>query len=786
MPRALVLAALVGHFATCSGLVAQDRLIDSDPFDRIILDDANEGRALDVAPLDFNGRKVPDPLPRSGTLRVRLIDRPPDQFDIRWANIAEIRLFEMLVLDEAKELAKNGRFKAAHEYLAYLKRERPELPGLAQAAEDILESEATQAYQRGEHERAWMVLTALFERNPQRPGIDRALGSIADRLLETKLAEGDYRAARKYLVILDNRFGPPGRAVATRWRAKLRGIAAARVTKGRADLASGDLDEARRLVREALTIEPGLAEAQKLAREIAVARPRVVVAVVAQAPERLTRRMDDWASRRIEPLVAPPLVELRGFGAEGGEYESAYGKLLLGAGNTSTSIVFPPTTSREGLGAHAVARQLLSAAVGAAGRRSAIRSRPANTTVRQELLAKHLAGIAVDGTNTLKLTWKQPHVRPESLLQVGLAEMGTRGADSGMSSGHPRSLRPAGFFEVNSRGQNEVTLVRADGSANAPQLAPVEVVERLFESDDDAVDALLRGEVDVVERVAATHVPRLSRQSGIVVDEYALPTVHVLIASPTKRLLSIPELRRAIVYGVNRQGIVQQLVISDGPAQSATVVSGPFPPGRDFADPVGYAYNRSIVPRPYDPRLAATLASVAARLGGSSRTGDAGGQELPELTLAHPDQPLPRAACQIIREQLAAVGVSVKLVQCRPDEWESQQEGYDLRYAELAMWEPVVDAGRLLGPRGELDHCSARMALALANLEEARTWQDVRQRLGDVHRVAHDELDVIPLWQTTNYFAYRDHLRGVAERPVTLYQGARAWDLSGMLEGEAP
>jgi hypothetical protein len=34
---------------------------------------------------------------------------------------------------------------------------------------------------------------------------------------------------------------------------------------------------------------------------------------------------------------------------------------------------------------------------------------------------------------------------------------------------------------------------------------------------------------------------------------------------------------------------------------------------------------------------------------------------------------------------------------------------------------------------------------------------------------------MIPLWQTVNFFAYRESLRGIGETPVLLYQDIEAW-----------
>jgi hypothetical protein len=44
-----------------------------------------------------------------------------------------------------------------------------------------------------------------------------------------------------------------------------------------------------------------------------------------------------------------------------------------------------------------------------------------------------------------------------------------------------------------------------------------------------------------------------------------------------------------------------------------------------------------------------------------------------------------------------------------------------------------------------------------------------------VHRVAYDDVTVLPLWQLVEHFVFRTQLRGVAAEPVSLYQDVERW-----------
>jgi hypothetical protein len=213
------------------------------------------------------------------------------------------------------------------------------------------------------------------------------------------------------------------------------------------------------------------------------------------------------------------------------------------------------------------------------------------------------------------------------------------------------------------------------------------------------------------------------------------------------------------------------------------VLSGPFLVGTSFEDPIGYASDEQITPRPYDPRLAMTLASVAMKELATKQRPAAAEEEqaalpLPTLVLVHASNPIAVAACEAIERHLERAGFSI--------ERKLWREGlqYDLRYVELAMWEPVVDAPRLLGEHSLTGGPSPYMTLALARLAKARDSKQVRSRLQEIHRLVHDELSIIPLWQLVDHFAYHRSVAGIGQRPAGLYQNVEAWRTELRLETE--
>jgi ABC-type transport system substrate-binding protein len=202
---------------------------------------------------------------------------------------------------------------------------------------------------------------------------------------------------------------------------------------------------------------------------------------------------------------------------------------------------------------------------------------------------------------------------------------------------------------------------------------------------------------------------------------------------------------------------------------------------------MGYAYDESLEPRPYEPLVAMTLANVALRQAAELAKSEGSElKEMPKFTLAYPPEDVAEVACRAIQQQLKPVGIELELKEMPPHAARESYRDYDLVYMELAIWEPIVDARRLLGPDGLAGHASPYMELALRRLEEADDWGEVRLALRQIHQIAFEETSVVPLWQMTDHFAHHRSLQGISQRPVLLYENIEQWKSEPWLPSDAP
>ncbi len=190
------------------------------PFDRITLDAANDNLVLNVRPIEaFPNRKLPDSLPKSGKLVIERIDEPGTTYELLWRAIVKIELFEQLILDEVNGLVASGQFDRAYEYFLHLENEKPDLPGLKDAYESYLYEEAKALQIAGDYQGALARLREICDRNPQRPGLDRALAAATDKLVEQSVAADQHWIAREYLDQLEKLY--PQQPLIASWRQRL-------------------------------------------------------------------------------------------------------------------------------------------------------------------------------------------------------------------------------------------------------------------------------------------------------------------------------------------------------------------------------------------------------------------------------------------------------------------------------------------------------------------------------------------------------------------------------------
>ena len=756
MPLVTVVAVL---FIVPAAGMAQDepRLLDQEPFDQIVFKQPPD-RIVKVLPLDLPSRRVPSNPRPTDKLQVRPWDNPAEPYEIAWRLIERVELFEQLLLKEAEALTAAGRLGEAYDYFVHLLRRYPDLPQRAGAFERFLFADAQQALEKNEHELALASLYELHQQNADFDGFGTLLTQAVDAGVNVLMSEKRYPAVRQFLDAVDDRIGKSDATL--KWRGQLKAIADELLDEGRRQIEAGRLREGRERLRQSIFIWPSHEGARQLMADVHRRHPQVAIGVTQAAAEGASSMLVDWAWRRTNRLLYRRLFEPVGFGAEGGTYESPFAEVERRGFGLELSFLLAggadPSSDNRSLTGYDLSRHLLMMADPA-------------SPVFEPAWADLVKSVWVQDVYRVDVELNRGHMLPTGLLQSIVVPPSA--AD--VASDEPPTNGP---FRVASRSSGEV-VYEADPNYFAMTTSqPQTIVERSYTVSTEAIEALEQGKVSALDRVDLRYLDRLSENEQIVVDAYAAPTVHCLILTRRSPVLVNRVFRRALVYAIPRQRILESVLLGGRELSGCQVVSGPFP--------LGYAYDENIKPRPYDPRLAMSLIAVAFLQGaaaeganepaarGASKTPNANKSEA--LVLAHPASEPARLACEAIQSALARVGLEVTLEPYSSHAALSAEQ-VDLIYAELAMWEPLVDARRLFKPGGLVSYTSPYLELGLRRLDDVSDWREARERLLDIHRFVHQDVPIVPLWQILDRYARHRSLEGVGTHPVTLYQNVEAW-----------
>jgi tetratricopeptide (TPR) repeat protein len=748
---------LVGLFF--GGAHAQEagtRLMDQAPFDLLTLDRANDGKVFKISPLRLPNRRVPEKPKPTDKLRIKLLDSE-EEYDVAWANIAKLELYEQLVVAEVNKFSAEGKLDDAFEELTFLLTYYPQAPGLSEARQNFLYASSAAAFRQQKFDEALAVLEELIVQNPNFRAAESAapltqrLNDIADRLIGVLIQKRDYPAARTLLARLAKQYKLENEPYIKKWRDQLEELATRHRDEAQQHLEAGRFVEAQDAASQLLTIWPQLPGAAELGAEIARRHPLVRVGVEHPARAFDSASLHDVAARRAGRLVGRMLIERTAIGAEGGRYESPIAQLTRSDDSLSLSFRLLPLAGPTA--AYDLTQRLV-----ARGTDGTDECDPAWGAI--------LSSVALTSLDEVQVNFRSSFMLPEALLMVPLSPLGAAAAGA---------TQPYTVFS------RESTAARFTLNSHYDFLQksqPAEIVERTFADPQRAIQALKRGEIDVLDRVFPGDIAGLKSDGSLLVAAYAGPTTHALAVRSPHPFLTSPTFRRALVYASNRELLLSQGLLRGTPLAGARVVSGAFPAPVTGMELPTYGYDPRIEPRPFDPRLAMALVSLAeGELKARFEKQQKQAPKLTPLLLGHPADELSRIACRGLVKDWKRIGVECKLQELPAGEFDDSSGKCDLVYLQLQAWEPIVDANRLFGPGGLASSSNEHIQLALRKLQASRNWQQARERLVALHRLVHEDVSVLPLWQITDHFAYRRSLQGPKAGVLQLYQDVERWQV---------
>ena len=733
-------------------------LLDEDPFDVLYLDDRSDSAIIKIVP----PRKLKRPFPDEGQFLFEFAEESEFLLQVPYNHIADYQTFNDLLLTEAEDFLADRQYADALRNLLHVYDNGGAADeNVRRRLQACLFKDAAANLNDQNYELALSIFEDLYRKDPttQVDGLNGTLKQGIERcydgILQKRFERGEVEVIKAALSSIERQYAGEMDEFVAGWRKKNRDQARIVLRDAARAAEEGDGRLAHYLSRLVERIEPGLQETRDLQVKITEQYPLIVVAVNQPAGDANPARLDHWGSRRVGRLTQRTFIELTGLGDEGGLYKFLNGRFER-TDDLGMEYAFIFDEKRDPLLPVASANQVASRLLEHADNKSPNFS-PA--------WAKILETVSVDGPDRVSIQLLTPFVRPAALARFQYSNR--------LEDGLPVQ---DGIYVMTDQKGDEITFEFNEKYQREEGRQYPVVIEVFHRQSSNAVDALIRGEVDVVDRPALSDIPKLRAAKGIEVRPYAIPTVHFLVPKVRGEYEGSIQLIHSLSSGIDREGIVND-VFGGAEIDGCEALSGPFPIGSDEYDQVSYGYDLKVKSLPYQQRLSMVLAHMSRKA--QTKTFPQGRSGPPTIVLAHPSGSLATIACTKIKQSWEEAGISTTLRELGESVSFPEDDNWDMLYVEAAIEEPLTDATRIMGAQGIAKNVSSPVDQSLQKLGYADSWQDASRTLRRIHRQVSNDLSVIPMYQIQEHFAYRKNVYGLGRNLIHLYQNIRRWRIEG-------
>lgn len=762
----LFLAATPSHAQWIKKEDLKGDYVDGEPFDLVFLNEAGEFAILKIKPIV--GKLPPNPLPERGELVFEYFQDGDERLEVPYSSIARFRTFNEILIEEANQwIGMKEYSKAFRNLFRVYNLGGKDDPAMVASMMNCLFLDGKKNFELGEYELALSIFEDLYEKDSSFnvPGFNVPLISIVmschNGMIDRRFQVEDYIGVRQQLGSLVDKYGEKANQLKTEWTAKFLQRSDDLVVLAEKYADKGKGREAHLSAKQAEQMFPGRPEVLELQKTLLLQFPLIVVGVTQDGADADPNRIEHWGSRRVGRLTQRTLIENTGLTDEGGKFEFLNGRIFpldeIGLKYAMEIDESPSGFAVPEIDAFGLALRLTSAAT---------ETSPDHNVA----WAKILKSVEIEGESRVVFTLRTPFVRPEALLKLKYSEGDQDGeierngfyVQTGENNG-------ASVFELNE------AYPRHSGHQH-----PV-IVEQVFENGSDAVDQLLAGNIDVLDRVPNADLAKIRENERVQSRPYILPTVHMLIPKIRSEAGKDPSFKNGLSHAIDRGLLVNDVISGGQPVDGCEVISGPFPIGSEDNDQIAYAYDLKVRPLAFNAEMGMVMVDLALRARPPVRPEPL---PSPKLVIAYPSGSVAANSAAAIARMWTEIGVETTARELKRGETVPPDDNWDFLYLEVTMEEPLVDASNVIGAEGIATAVSAPIEQTLRNLSYARSWQRACADLRRLHRQTAVDLSVVPLYQVREYFAYRDTVRAIGRDLIHLYQNVDRWKIDLTAEKE--
>ncbi len=784
-----------------------DELMTKHPFDWVVLNlndsvlevealtprpDTFQKRTEERAALNALSRRSPEESRRLEELKVLefILLGGSREYVIKFEAVQQVIGIEELMLERTDLLIEEGETAKAYDLLQRIENLLPEWKEAAPRFDRLLFKEAQIHRKEGRPVAALALLEQIHDRDSDYPDLSESIGQLMVPMITQAVRDADYQRARWLIRRLSLRY--PEHPVLDEPRRKLSELAMAKLSEAVGHSKNGNHRLASQAAGVAGLIWP-LTGRNNTSREELMARYQVLRVGVSSILGDSPFPLPISSQRRHRELVSVRLFEADTFN-EVMHYRSTLieewdpqdlGRLFTISLRSSQPYWQPQVLISASDVATTLADKL-----------------DQSHSLFDPRLASFISAYTVRSPTKIEIQFSRVPLNLAALFRFPVRLDSADQADDQV--GEPAQL--VGRFQLDSHSETERAYLRSvpepDG-LKPGQYHVAEIIERVYPSRHEEIQAFRRGDIEVLPSLQPWEVEPV-RESGLAfVQQLALPANHVLVFNPASQNVGSAQLRRALSFAVPREMILKRIILQNDVMKLGRPCSATWPQQ-------SYANSSLVDPPRFDLRLALMLKFAAQeqlripvkqklvaqakadakaageewiesawRVANADRIQAAGKDiELPRLIMLCESDPVVQRAAEKMIEFWGRIGIQIQRVLA--NESDVTVPDWDIMYRRVSVEEPLLDLWSVLLTDDSLDVDLLRgypdwLRQDLTRLDYAGSFRVARDSLFRMQRNIAAQAFLIPLWEVDQFIAFRRNVTGYKEQPISVYDNVQRW-----------
>ncbi len=393
-----------------------------------------------------------------------------------------------------------------------------------------------------------------------------------------------------------------------------------------------------------------------------------------------------------------------------------------------------------------------------------------------ELIKKVIADIRKISDRQIQVQFHKQVIHPEKYLTFFIIPkhyLRRTGISKRLSyCRYPKVI--SGQYKIRSK-QDEAFTIQFQTNKNYPTPPSIETIKQIYNSNKQGLpDAIRGGGTDMITSIPLIQYPELNKISFVKLEPFDSNSFPVLILNFDNALLREKSIRLALDYAIDRESIINSNYSGQG-----DLMSGPFTQNNPYNNP-------DVEPSRFDPSRAKQLLQDAGFIEGADGYYKRNGKTLEfEFIVFDSNDPILTTIFASLAQSWENIGIKIHMATYMENTF---RDKLSKRKFDIAYYERKFDIGSEIftlysseyGGYGQSNIGNYQNPEVDRLLDESIRTPDFAMKIEinkRLHKILHDDVANIFLWQIKSYAAYNAKIKHVSIDPFFFFTTIGDWTI---------